>query len=345
MKKIITVLVVAVLLAVIVPAGLGCPKPPAEETITSAEEVTTPAEAATTPAVAEPPSEFEVSGTMERTQQDLDPNPKTENGQMTLEKNTDYWDKHGDLEGTAVDEYTLVVDLASGSFTFEGQGTFTGTLNGKSGSLVYHFVGSGQFTNLAGDTGVATSEATAISGTGELANLRGTSHLESELDANGSTGTYSGTSWFEEATTPVEFETSGTMETTQQDLDPNPTTENGQMTLEKNTDYWDIHGTLEGTAVAEYTMVIYINAGTFTLAGQGTFTGTVNGKSGSFVYITVGFGQFTSLSGDAGVITTDESIISGTGELANLRGGSHSESEFDANGSTGTYSGTCWFEE
>jgi len=198
MKKIITVLVVAVLLAVIVPAGLGCPKPPAEETITSAEEVTTPAEAATTPAVAEPPSEFEVSGTMERTQQDLDPNPKTENGQMTLEKNTDYWDKHGDLEGTAVDEYTLVVDLASGSFTFEGQGTFTGTLNGKSGSLVYHYVGSGQLTNLAGDTGVITSEATAISGTGELANLRGGSHSESEFDANGSTGTYSGTCWFEE---------------------------------------------------------------------------------------------------------------------------------------------------
>jgi len=149
----------------------------------------------------------------------------------------------------------------------------------------------------------------------------------------------------EEPTEPVEFEVSGTMERTQQTLDPNPKTENGQMTLANNIDYWDLHGTLEGTIVGEYTMVVYVTAGTFTLEGQGTFTGTVNGKSGSFFYNTVGSGQFTSFTGDAGVITTDESIISGTGELANLCGGSHSEYAFDANGSSGTYSGTCWFEE
>lgn len=169
MKRIITVLGVVVLLAVIMPAGLGCPKPP---------------------------SEFEASGTMEQTQENFD--QKTENGKLILE-GTNYYDVHGTLEGTAVIEYTVVVDLATGSFTQEGQGTFTGTVKGKSGSYVYNTVGSGQVSAEAeGESGVATTEETIISGTGDLTKLRGSLHEEHQWDENGLSITYSGTCWFEE---------------------------------------------------------------------------------------------------------------------------------------------------
>lgn len=197
MKKIITVLVVAVLLAVIVPAGLGCPKPPAEETITSAEEVTTPAEAATTPAVAEPPSEFEVSGTMEMIKSITDPNPKIENFEWTG-RITDYWDIHGSLEGTYVIDYTMVADTMNGKFTIDGVGTFTGKVKGKSGSFIYDTVGSGQFTSPTAESGWCAAEETIIRGTGELANLRGTSHLEYKIYNNIATATYSSTFRFGE---------------------------------------------------------------------------------------------------------------------------------------------------
>jgi hypothetical protein len=168
MKRIITVLVLSVLLAVIVPAGLGCPKTP---------------------------SEFEVSGTMELTQEDSV--PKIENGKIILE-GTNYYDFHGTLEGTTVLEYTVVVDEATGSFTQEGQGTFTGTVKGKSGSHVYNTVGTGQVTvGSEGESGVATTEETIVSGTGELANLRGNLIEECQWDNNGMSITYSGTCWFE----------------------------------------------------------------------------------------------------------------------------------------------------
>lgn len=143
------------------------------------------------------PGPFETSGTMELTQENPDPNPKIENGKMTLEENTNYYDFHGTLEGTAVLEYTLVVDLATGSFTTEGQGTFTGTVKGKSGSFVYNTVSSGQAKEM-GESGVATTEETIISGTGGLTNLRGSLHSEHQWDKNGISITYSGTYWFEE---------------------------------------------------------------------------------------------------------------------------------------------------
>jgi hypothetical protein len=171
MKRIITVLVVVVLLAVIMPAGLGCPKPP---------------------------SEFEVSGTMESTEMIADPNPETENGKMTLEENTGYFDVHGTLEGTIVFEFVMVVDTTTGKFTIDGLGTFTGEVEGKSGSYVYSAAGSGHFTSPTGESGEITGEHTIISGTGELANLRGSLHTENRFDKTGMTETYSGTCRFEE---------------------------------------------------------------------------------------------------------------------------------------------------
>jgi hypothetical protein len=190
MKRIITILVVAALLAVIVPAGLGCPKPSAEVATMPAQEVTAPAE------VAETPSEFETSGTMEMIKSIVDPNPKIENFEWTG-RVTDYWDVHGSLEGTYVIDYTMVADTTNGKFTIDGLGTFTGEVEGKSGSFIYDIVGSGQFTSPTAESGWCTTEDTIIRGTGELANLSGTSHSEYRSDNNIATATYSGTLKFE----------------------------------------------------------------------------------------------------------------------------------------------------
>jgi hypothetical protein len=170
MKGIITVLVVVVLLAVIMPAGLGCPKPP---------------------------SEFEASGTMELIANLTDPNPETENGKMTLEGNTGYFDVHGTLEGVIVFDSIMVIDTTTGKITIDGVGTFTGEVEGKSGSYFYSGAGSGQFT-IPGEAGEITGEHTIISGTGELANLRGSLQAENRFDKTGMTETYSGTLRFEE---------------------------------------------------------------------------------------------------------------------------------------------------
>jgi hypothetical protein len=170
MKRIITVLVVVVLLAVIVPAGLGCPKPP---------------------------SEFETSGTVEQIGALVDPNPEMENGKMTLEGNILYFDVHGTMEGVLVFDYIGVIDTTTGKLTIDGLGTFTGTVNGKSGSYFCSTASSGQIT-IPGEAGETTGEQTIISGTGELANLRGSLHGENSFDKTGMTGTYSGTLRFEE---------------------------------------------------------------------------------------------------------------------------------------------------
>jgi len=168
MKRIITLLVVVALLAVIVPAGLGC---------------------------TETPSEFEASGTMETIAYLEDPNPKIENSELTM-RNTQSWEFHGSQEGVSVTDYIIVFDTTTGSYTIDGMGTFTGTVNGKSGSHFCNIAGSGQLTSPT--TSEGTSESTIISGTGELANLRGSLHGEFRSDETGMTGTYSGTLRFEE---------------------------------------------------------------------------------------------------------------------------------------------------
>ena len=173
MKRLIitSALMVAMLLIGLVLAGPGCTKTP---------------------------SEFEASGTIEMTEKLMDSNPETENGKMTYEGNTAHSDVHGTQEGTIVIENTMVIDLASGSYTMEGQGTFTGTVKGKSGSYVFSSVASGQFTSPMGASGEGTGEITIISGTDELTNLRGSLHVEHRFDETGRTETYSGTLRFEE---------------------------------------------------------------------------------------------------------------------------------------------------
>ncbi len=138
------------------------------------------------------------------------------------------------------------------------------------------------------------------------------------------------------------FEVTGTSEQTKQVQDSPPVTENGKMIFQ-NTTYQDYHGTLEGKIVAKFTMEVGIPSGIITMRGEGTFTGTVNGKQGSFTTKDTGSGQMVSL--DSGVLTIEVNIVGGTGELINLRGTYLSNGTFGANVSKRTYSGKLSFEK
>jgi hypothetical protein len=92
---------------------------------------------------------------------------------------TDTADWTGDFEGESFEEYVVVLHGASGvfgtsDFTFEkanykGTVTFTGWVQGeKEGSLEILFVGKSP-----GDLAVWTGTWRILSGTGDLANLRG----------------------------------------------------------------------------------------------------------------------------------------------------------------------------
>lgn len=93
----------------------------------------------------------------------------------------------GDLEGEAYETLDGRVNFNSGAFSSEGIQTFEGTLLGKEGT----------FTARVGHQGAGVEckvVQTIISGTGELANLRGTFHfMVDDFDGDGVySGTYSG---------------------------------------------------------------------------------------------------------------------------------------------------------
>ena len=95
----------------------------------------------------------------------------------------------GDLEGEAYETLNGMVNFntKSGAFYSEGMLTFEGTLLGKEGTFTAHVTHQG----LGAECKVVQ---TIISGTGELANLRGTIHFTVTQDVPGGpyTGTYSG---------------------------------------------------------------------------------------------------------------------------------------------------------
>ena len=80
-----------------------------------------------------------------------------------------------------------------------------------------------------------------------------------------------------------------------------------------------LNGTFVGTGIDEFTMTFHPN-GFYTGSGRTEFTGTVMGKSGTLVIMWVG-----NTKNDDGWWWFKWVIISGTGELADLRG-----------------QGTCW---
>ncbi len=79
----------------------------------------------------------------------------------------------GDFSGTSTEEYDVVLFGSQGNFVYEyafykGTVTFTGTVAGRTGSLVIKMVGTSP-----GDVANWTGTWRIISGTGELANLHG----------------------------------------------------------------------------------------------------------------------------------------------------------------------------
>jgi hypothetical protein len=91
----------------------------------------------------------------------------------------------GTLEGTSTVQGTLVVHRDD-SGTFSGVETFTGLVNGKPGTLTFELVGNNNVYQAVQLTNTITS------GTGELANLRGTLSKVGIIKDNGPVGTYTG---------------------------------------------------------------------------------------------------------------------------------------------------------
>jgi hypothetical protein len=175
MKRIITVLVVAVLLAFIVPTGLGCTGTPSEfevsgnwQAVMGAKEVTW---------VTEYPGWGGVPGPWEC-------------------YTTDAYTYEGPFEGTSVIGYSTVIQ-EDYSFTGEGEETFTGKVDGKEGTLFLNFTQKDAYDICSAGSHCYRATYTIISGTGELAKLRGTLEIEAIKKMNLWRGTYSGTCWFE----------------------------------------------------------------------------------------------------------------------------------------------------
>ena len=94
----------------------------------------------------------------------------------------------GDLIGTAVAEVREVIH-ASGRVEGQALSTITGTAMGKSGTVVLRYVMTGTYG------GTFSGEWVILSGTGDLANLRGQGSVTADTSAG--TGTYSGQIHFE----------------------------------------------------------------------------------------------------------------------------------------------------
>jgi hypothetical protein len=182
MKRIITMLVVAVLLTIIVSAGFSCAG-------------TTTTVSTTTVSTIPAGTEFPVSGTFKGIKVFIDPDPKIEGTTMTA-MFTFYFEMHGDMEGVAEVTEMAVVDLTTGKATGEGVGVFTGKVKDREGSFVYTFKGSAEFYSPKGDYGKTTDDSTIVSGTGGLAGISGTSHTESSFSPTFEDSTYTGTMKF-----------------------------------------------------------------------------------------------------------------------------------------------------
>ncbi len=87
-------------------------------------------------------------------------------------------------------------------------------------------------------------------------------------------------------------------------------------------------GIFQGTAV-ENVRGLISSTGFVAEQGTATFTGTSNGLSGTTTFVIVGQGTSSSITGHF-------TIISGTGDLANIRG----QGTFQGTGLTGTYTVT-----
>lgn len=105
------------------------------------------------------------------------------------------------------------------------------------------------------------------------------------------------------------------------------------------TEYAEIHGTMEGDYILEFRAVIHSN-GKLNMYGISTIDQcTVNGNTGTIIMSLTGTGVMSSPV--SGALQGEWVIIKGTGELANL----HGQGTFTVGvGVGGTYSGKIHFD-
>jgi hypothetical protein len=95
-------------------------------------------------------------------------------------------------------------------------------------------------------------------------------------------------------------------------------------------------GTFTGTSIVQGFTVVHRN-GSATFHDTETFTGTVNGKSGTVTF------ELTGTAGPGGDYHATQAIVRGTGELANLHGSLRQVGTVLENGPAGSYTGQINF--
>jgi hypothetical protein len=355
MKKLVA-LILAILAVLALAAG--CSRPPAVST----EETGTPVAPAPAPAPTPAPAStstpdpfiFEISGSNEMDNQVID-SAMRENAKY-VQKGTRHYIWSGTLEGESVNKYSVEIAQGSGKLKESGNGTFTGTVNGKKGTFTFEDSANGYM--LSFDSGIVVVSLNIVSGTGELSDLRGVISSIASFDTSRCGGPYSGMLGFGMGQPPAspsppstpaatklaaDTNTSGTAEQTKEVYNSPAVTENGIYNADLTTTF-EFHGDLEGTLVNTGNMTIRIITGK--IKGENstaTFTGAVKGEKGTFIVEGTWSGQMTSPTTGFSAVTY--TITGGTGELSDLHGTITLSVTKDENGTTGNYTGMLSFGE
>jgi hypothetical protein len=138
---------------------------------------------------------------------------------------------------------------------------------------------------------------------------------------------------------PSSFKVSGTNHQTS-NIKNSEKTENGQYS-EQGSVHLVWQGDLEGDSDESYDLEIGVADGKIAGSGEGTFEGTVKGKNGTFTYNSSTSGQM--FSADTGAMTHTCTIVSGTGELSDLKGTFTASELFGPDATDSSYTGTLSF--
>ena len=168
------------------------PSPKITPAATTSEEKATPSPMATLPpttaARTEHPSDSRFTGTIVRSGTLNDSDPVDENGKVTM-RTTDSYYYSGYMHGTIVQKSVTEVVHESREFTSVAEGTFTGTVDGKRGTLRVTAVAKGRMSSST--VGAFTALYNVLGGTDELSNLRGTIAADFSFNFVFFSGTYS----------------------------------------------------------------------------------------------------------------------------------------------------------
>jgi hypothetical protein len=105
----------------------------------------------------------------------------------------------------------------------------------------------------------------------------------------------------------------------------------------------EYHGGIEGAFNMTFKRLINAKTGQLNAEEEGTFTGTVEGKAGTFTFKSTGWGQWFTRT--TGIQTYTYTIVSGTGELERLRGTVTTNVTANEGKVDGKYTGTITFEK